>query len=53
MIYVYCRNIKSGREDFSGSYATWADAINRIKQLYNMDANMKTLGEYYYFAKER
>jgi hypothetical protein len=52
VIYVYCRNVKTGAEVFCGSYTDWRAAIVKIKMLYGMDANMGSLGDYYYFAKE-
>jgi hypothetical protein len=52
MFYVYCRHMASGREDFSGMYETAKEAIEHITGLYNMDRNLKQLGEYYYFMKQ-
>ena len=52
MFYVYSRHISSKREDFCGMYETAKEAIERITGLYNMDRNLKQLGEYYYFMKQ-
>ena len=53
MIYVYSRYIDSGKENFVSSYEKWADAIEKIRSLYNMDSKSAMKGQFYYFAKER
>ena len=52
MVYVYCRKLSSGAEEFCGVYDTWEEALARITHLYNIDKNGIFNGQYYYFAKE-
>lgn len=56
-IFVYSQYIgkgNDGRQDISGIYDNWEDAIARIRSLYNMDKNIPGADkQYYYFAKER
>lgn len=51
--YVYCRHIKSGREDLCCIKDSWKEAIAATALRYNSDKNSGQLGEYYYFVKER
>lgn len=52
MWYVYCRHIKSGREEcVNRIYDTAEDAIRHIALCYRTDKDLNQLGEYYYFMK--
>jgi hypothetical protein len=52
MWYVYCRHIKSGREDcVNRIYDTAEEAIKHIALCYRTDKDLHQLGEYYYFMK--
>ena len=64
MFYVYCKHIKTGKEDFINCYETAQQAIEKIASNYNIDKNINQLiedagfergyeGEYYYFMKQR
>ena len=54
MWYVYCRYVKSGREDcVNRTFETAEEAIKHIALCYATDKNLHQLGEYYYFMKER
>jgi hypothetical protein len=53
MFYVYCKFIKTGKEDFVNCYETAQQAIEKIASNYNIDKNINQLGEYYYFMKQR
>ena len=53
MYCVYCRHIKSGREDFINTYSTAEDAVCKIRSCYNIDERIGQLGDYYYFMKQR
>ena len=53
MFYVYCKYVKTGKEDFINSYETAQQAIEKIASNYNIDKNINQLGEYYYFMKQR
>jgi hypothetical protein len=52
MWYVYCRHIKSGREDcVNRIFDTAEEAIKHIALCYRTDKDLHQLGEYYYFMK--
>lgn len=52
MWYVYCRYVKSGREDcVNRTFDTVEDAIKHIALCYATDKDLHQLGEYYYFMK--
>jgi hypothetical protein len=53
MFYVYCKHVKTGKEDFVNCYETAQQAIEKIASNYNIDKRMHQLGEYYYFMKQR
>lgn len=53
MWYVYCRYIKTGKENFVDCYETAEQAIERIARNYSTDKILGVLGEYYYFMKWR
>ncbi len=53
MVYVYARNIKTGKEDFINTYNTVQAAIEKIASNYNIDKQLGQLGEYFYFYKIR
>lgn len=53
MYYVYYQHIPTGKESFVNVYNTAGEAIEKITQLYNMDAKTCQKGEYYYFMKKR
>jgi len=52
MYYIYCRHIKTGREQFVNTYETAKEAIEKIASNYNIDKQTCQFGEYYYFMKE-
>lgn len=53
MWYVYCRYIRSGREDcVNRVFDTPADAIKHIALCYATDKDLGQLGECYYFMKK-
>lgn len=52
MFYVYCKYIKTGKEEFINSYETAPEAIKKIASNYNIDKNINQLGGYYYFFKQ-
>lgn len=52
MVYVYCRYIKTGREDCAKICDDWKGAIAHIRLCYNVDKDLHLDGEYYYFARE-
>lgn len=51
--YVYCQHIDSGRVNYVNSYDTMKEAVNKIRNLLNMDAQGYEKNEYYYFIKQR
>lgn len=53
MFYVYCKHIKTGKEEFVNCYQTSQEAIEKIASNYNIDKRLYQLGEYYYFMKQR
>ena len=54
MWYVYCRAVKSGREEFVRmSFESEEAAIKHIAKCYEIDKDLRQLGEYYYFIKKR
>lgn len=53
MYYVYCKNVKSGKEEFINTYNCVDDAIEKIYGSYKIDKDLGQLGEYFYFYKER
>lgn len=54
MWYVYCRWVKSGREDcVNRTFDTPEEAIRHIAMCYQTDKELRQLGEYYYFMKKR
>ena len=52
MWYVYCKHLKTNREDFINTYQNENDAIYKIASCYNIDNRIGQLGEYYYFMKK-
>jgi hypothetical protein len=53
MFYVYMRDVKSGKEQFVRmSFETAADAIKHIAKCYEIDRDLRQLGNYYYFMKQ-
>jgi len=52
MFYVYCKHIKTGKEEFVNCYQTAQEAIEKIASNYNIDKRIFQLGEYYYFMKQ-
>ena len=53
MFYVYCKHIKTGKEEFINTYETAQQAIEKIASNYQIDKGINALGEYYYFMKQR
>ena len=52
MWYVYCRHIKSGREECVNQiFDTAEEAIEHIALCYSRDKEVHQLGEYYHFMK--
>jgi len=52
MFYVYCKHIKTGKEEFVNCYQTAQEAIEKIASNYNIDKRTCQFGEYYYFMKQ-
>ncbi len=53
MWYVYSREVKSGKEQFVRmSFETAAAAIKHIAKCYEIDRDLRQLGNYYYFMKQ-
>ena len=52
MFYVYCKHIKTGKEEFVSCYQTAQEAIEKIASSYNIDKRACQFGEYYYFMKQ-
>lgn len=53
MWYVYCKYIKSGKEDcVNRTFDTPEEAIKHIALCYATDKDLHQLGEYYYFMKK-
>ena len=53
MWYVYSREVKSGKEQFVWMpFETAAAAIKHIAKCYEIDRDLRQLGEYYYFMKQ-
>jgi len=54
MWYVYSLHIKSGKQEcVNRVYDTAEEAIQHIRLCYNTDKDLRQLGEYYYFLKQR
>ena len=52
MWLVYCRHIKSGREEYVNQiFHTAEEAIEHIALCYSRDKEVNQLGEYYHFMK--
>lgn len=52
MYYVYCRYVKTGREDYINCYDTESDAAHKIAACIKIDWSLGQQGEYYYFIKK-
>lgn len=52
MYYVYCKYLKTNREELVNSYNNVEDAICKIASNYKIDKDLGQLGEYYYFMKK-
>lgn len=51
--YVYSRHIATGKEEYINAYRTAKEAIEKIAANYKIDKDLRRLGEYFYFYKER
>ena len=52
MFYVYCKTLKTEREEFINCYDSAQEAIKKISSNYKIDKDLNQLGEYYYFMKQ-
>lgn len=55
---VYARYVREGapekgKEQFVNEYPTVKEAIEKIAANYKLDKDLRQLGEYFYFYKER
>lgn len=54
MWYVYSMNMKTGRQEcVNRTFDTADDAIHHIARCYDIDRDLRQLGEYFYFLKQR
>ncbi len=54
MWYVYSLHIKSGKQDcVNRIFDSAQDAVKHIAKCYDIDRDLRQLGEYYYFMRQR
>lgn len=54
MWYVYSRHLKSGKEEcVNRTFDSSESAVKHIALCYSIDKDLRQLGEYYYFMKQR
>ena len=52
--YVYSLHLSTGKQEcVNRVYDTAKEAIEHIRLCYNTDKDLRCLGEYYYFMKQR
>lgn len=53
MWYVYSVHVKSGKTDcVNRTFDTATDAVKHIAKCYDIDRDLRQLGEYYYFMRQ-
>ena len=54
MWYVYSLHIKSGKQEcVNRTFDSAHDAVKHIAKCYDIDRDLRQLGEYYYFMRQR